>query len=55
MLASLMPSSMAPASSFSGYSLAEPLFSKTDTIPGLETEPEETKPQPAVPILGELV
>ncbi|CAB3225554.1 unnamed protein product [Arctia plantaginis] len=42
MLASVMPSSVVEASS-SEYSLAEPLFSKPDTIPGLEI-PSEEKP-----------
>ena len=50
MLASLMPTSMAPASS-SEYSLAEPLFAKTESIPGLET-PSEEKTAPSLPILG---
>ncbi|XP_045529689.1 pre-mRNA cleavage complex 2 protein Pcf11 isoform X1 [Pieris brassicae] len=49
MLASLMPTSMAPAAS-SEYSSAEPLFMKPEKIPGLE--PEE-KPNP-VPLLGNL-
>ncbi|KAG7305107.1 hypothetical protein JYU34_010576 [Plutella xylostella] len=50
MLASVMPSSMAPASSFSGYSMAEPLFSNPGAgIPGLE--PEE---KPSIPVLGNI-
>ncbi|CAK1542774.1 unnamed protein product [Leptosia nina] len=51
MLASLMPTSMAPAAS-SEYSSAEPLFVKPDKIPGLET-PAEEKPNP-LPVLGNL-
>ncbi|XP_064074562.1 pre-mRNA cleavage complex 2 protein Pcf11 isoform X1 [Vanessa tameamea] len=51
MLASLMPTSMAPASS-SEYSSAEPLFAKSDSkIPGLESTPEE-KPANSLPLLG---
>lgn len=51
MLASVMPSSVVEASS-SEYSLAEPLFSKPDQIPGLETPSEEKPPNPllALPI-----
>ncbi|XP_023941779.1 pre-mRNA cleavage complex 2 protein Pcf11 isoform X2 [Bicyclus anynana] len=52
MLASLMPTSMAPASS-SVYSSAEPLFAKPDNIPGLET-PSEEKPALSLPILGNI-
>lgn len=52
MLASLMPTSMAPASS-SEYSSAEPLFSKPDKIPGLET-PSEEKPAPSLPLIGNI-
>ncbi|XP_075982116.1 pcf11 cleavage and polyadenylation factor subunit isoform X2 [Anticarsia gemmatalis] len=53
MLASVMPSSTVPASS-SEYSLAEPLFSKTDKIPGLETPSEEKPPNPILPILSNI-
>ncbi|CAH2263858.1 jg21590 [Pararge aegeria aegeria] len=52
MLASLMPTSMAPASN-SVYSSTEPLFAKPDKIPGLET-PSEEKPPPIIPILGNI-
>ncbi|CAH2055960.1 unnamed protein product, partial [Iphiclides podalirius] len=48
MLASLMPSSMAPASG-SEYSVAEPLFNSSAKIPGLET-PSEEKPANPLPI-----
>ncbi|XP_045504591.1 pre-mRNA cleavage complex 2 protein Pcf11 isoform X1 [Colias croceus] len=51
MLASLMPTSMAPAAS-SEYSSAEPLFVEPDKIPGLET-PAEEKPNP-MPVLGNI-
>lgn len=50
MLASLMPTSMAPAAS-SKYSSAEPLFMKPEKIPGLETA--EEKPNLA-PVLANL-
>lgn len=54
MLASLMPTSMAPASS-SEYSSAEPLFVKPKIIPGLETPVEETaSPLPSIPVLGNI-
>ncbi|CAG4994297.1 unnamed protein product [Parnassius apollo] len=52
MLASLMPSSIAPASG-SEYSVAEPLYPKSDKIPGLET-PSEEKPANPLPILGNI-
>ncbi|XP_035442631.2 pre-mRNA cleavage complex 2 protein Pcf11 isoform X3 [Spodoptera frugiperda] len=52
MLASVMPSSTVPASG-SEYSVAEPLFSKTDKIPGLET-PMEEKPAPVLPLIGNI-
>ncbi|CAH0397606.1 unnamed protein product [Chilo suppressalis] len=52
MLASLMPSSMAPASA-SEYSSAEPLFTKPDKIPGLETA-EEKPANPVLPVLGNI-
>ncbi|KAM3958336.1 uncharacterized protein ACR2FA_007662 [Aphomia sociella] len=49
MLASVMtPSAVAPASA-SEYSLAEPLFSKPDKIPGLETPSEEKPANPIMP------
>ncbi|XP_063537614.1 pre-mRNA cleavage complex 2 protein Pcf11 [Cydia strobilella] len=55
MLASLMPSSMAPASA-SDYTSAEPLFppnpTRPNNIPGLEAPPTEQKP--AFPILGNI-
>lgn len=55
MLASLMPSSSnsAPASA-SEYSLAEPLFIKSDKIPGLETPADEKPPNPILPVLANL-
>lgn len=46
-----MPSTIAPASG-SEYSVAEPIFSKTDKIPGLETPAEEKPTQ--LPILGNI-
>ncbi|XP_053616677.1 pre-mRNA cleavage complex 2 protein Pcf11 isoform X2 [Plodia interpunctella] len=49
MLASVMPSSIAPASA-SEYSSAEPFFTKPDKIPGLEI-PADEKPNPMNPIL----
>ncbi|XP_068623228.1 pre-mRNA cleavage complex 2 protein Pcf11 isoform X2 [Battus philenor] len=52
MLASLMPSSMAPASG-SEYSVAEPMFTKPDKIPGLET-PLEEKPANPLPALSNI-
>lgn len=53
MLASVMPSSVAPASG-SEYSLAEPLFSKPEKIPGLETPSDEKPPNPILPILSNI-
>ncbi|XP_032523087.2 pre-mRNA cleavage complex 2 protein Pcf11 isoform X1 [Danaus plexippus] len=50
MLANFMPSDMAPASS-SEYSSAEPLFTKPEVIPGLET-PAEENPASSLPLLG---
>ncbi|XP_037871150.1 pre-mRNA cleavage complex 2 protein Pcf11 isoform X2 [Bombyx mori] len=52
MLASVMPSSIVPASA-SEYSVAEPLFGKTDMIPGLDT-PADEKPKPTLPILDNI-
>ncbi|XP_041969984.1 pre-mRNA cleavage complex 2 protein Pcf11 isoform X2 [Aricia agestis] len=52
MLASLMPTSMAPASS-SEYSSAEPIITKSDKIPGLET-PSDEKPANSIPLLGNI-
>ncbi|XP_013195620.2 uncharacterized protein LOC106138874 isoform X2 [Amyelois transitella] len=51
MLASVMPSSIAPASA-SEYSSAEPFFAKPDKIPGLETGDE--KPDPMNSLLSNM-
>ncbi|XP_026740557.1 pre-mRNA cleavage complex 2 protein Pcf11 isoform X2 [Trichoplusia ni] len=53
MLASVMPSSMVPSSG-SEYSVAEPLFSKPDSIPGLESVSEEKPANPVLPVLGNI-
>ncbi|GBP76226.1 Pre-mRNA cleavage complex 2 protein Pcf11 [Eumeta japonica] len=55
-LASLMPSSMAPASQFSaGYSLAEPLMpTDTNKIPGLDTPADENPPLTNVSFVNDL-
>lgn len=50
MLASVMPSSTVPASD-SDYSVADPLFSKPDKIPGLETPSDEKPPAVPLPVL----
>ncbi|CAG9782420.1 unnamed protein product [Diatraea saccharalis] len=52
-LASVMPSTMAPASA-SEYSSAEPLFAMPEKIPGLETPSEEKPPENILPILGNI-
>ncbi|XP_059050202.1 pre-mRNA cleavage complex 2 protein Pcf11 isoform X2 [Achroia grisella] len=53
MLASVMPSSIAPASA-SEYSLAEPLFAKADKIPGLDTPADEKPANPILPVLANI-
>lgn len=51
MLSSVMPTSLAPASQFSGYSLG----SSTDKIPGLDTPADENPPTvPGIPLFGNI-